>query len=120
MAAGELAEGRPFFSSIPEEPELTPELAEQVLRKAAKGKDDVRYDPSWRLLIRFNLWDLYGNANRQAIEDLMTDATAAAKDRFAAVWVLWNDKTGSMARNTWLNGEPGTRVIHRQDIRPSP
>ena len=37
----------------------------------------------------------------------MADATAVAKDRFAEVWVLWQDT----AHSTWAGGKPKTRIL---------
>ena len=88
---------------------LTPDIAVQILRAAAARKSDGRYEPGWGLLILLNPWNF--GADQQAIEALMADATTAARDRFAEVWVLWQDT----AYNPWLGGVPGHRVLRRHD-----
>ncbi len=85
----------------------TPDIAEQILRESAARKSDGRYEPGWGLLILLNQWNI--GVDQRAIEGRMADATAVAKDRFAEVWVLWQDT----AYNTWLGGAPGNRVLHQ-------
>lgn len=84
---------------------LTLYLAEQLLREATARKNDDRYEREWGLLILLDQWDFV--EDRQAIEACMADATAGAKDRFAEVWVLWQNT----AYNTWLDGERQCRFV---------
>ncbi|HEY5793584.1 MAG TPA: hypothetical protein VIU82_01105 [Bosea sp. (in: a-proteobacteria)] len=59
----------------------------QMLEHAATSKAAKGYDPSVSLLIYLNLheWDI----RQQQIEVAMQPCTAAAKDAFHEVWVLW-------------------------------
>ena len=90
---------------------LTPDVAEESLGARAALKSDGRYPPGYGLLILLNLpnpWE----EDWPAIETRLLSATAAAKRRFAEVWVLWRGNA-----YTWLGGVPGSRVLRQ--IEPS-
>jgi hypothetical protein len=106
IAAGKLNSDVPSFTDVSEGEWLTPEVAETALRTATGRKNKSHYDPSWGLLIFLNPGF---NTDQQAIEAGMAPATAAAKDRFREVWVLWQ----GAAYNTWLCGALSNRVIPR-------
>lgn len=97
--------GKPSVKAFPEEMWLTPEIADIALRKASELKSFGEYEPHWGFLILLNPIEF--GVHQQSIEALMADATEAAKDCFAEIWVLWK---GS-AYNTWINGARGTRII---------
>ena len=101
--------GEPFVEDFPYEDWLTPEQAGVALRAAADKKDRSVYDPSWGLVILLNPVEF--GAHQQAIERLMVGATAAVRNRFASVWVLWK----GVGYNTWQDGQPGTRRLARSD-----
>ena len=98
---------QPFVEDFPYEDWLTPEQADIALRTAADKKDRSVYDPSWGLVILLNPIEF--GAHQQAIEELMVSATAAVRNRFASVWVLWK----GVGYNTWQDGQPGTRELAR-------
>ena len=109
--------GQPFVEHFPYENWLTPEQADVALRMAAERKNRPVYDRSGGLVILLNPIEF--GAHQQAIEDLMADATAAVRNRFASVWVLWK----GVGYNTWRNGgagsgkfvQPERGVINDQD-----
>ena len=71
----------------------------QMLRDAAAKKAGKGYETSVSLLIYLNLGE-YGIRQRE-IEAAMQLCTAAAKDAFDAVWVLWK----GVAYPVWRRGE---------------
>lgn len=85
---------------------LTSELAPQILHAAAKKKNSDRYVSEWGLLIYLNPCRP-GGEEELYIENGMVEATAAVKDRFADVWVLWE----GTAYNTWQKSAPGNVVL---------
>ena len=99
--------GEPFVEDFPNEDWLTPEQADIALRTAADKKDRSVYDPSWGLVILLNPVEF--GAHQQAIESLMVGATAAVRNRFASVWVLWK----GVGYNTWQGGQLGSRKLTR-------
>lgn len=99
--------GQPFVEDFPYEDWLTPEQADVALRAAVEKKNREVYDPSWGLVILLNPIEF--GAHQQAIGDLMVGATAAVRNRFASVWVLWK----GVGYNTWQDGQPGTGKLTR-------
>ena len=99
--------GEPFVEDFSYEDWLTPEQAGVALRAAADKKDRSVYDPSWGLVILLNPIEF--GAHQQAIESLMVGSTAAVRNRFASVWVLWK----GAGYNTWQDGQPGNRKLAR-------
>ena len=99
--------GQPFVEDFPYEDWLTPEQADLALRAAAEKKDRSVYDPTWGLVILLNQIEF--GAHQQTIENLMVNATAAVRNRFASVWVLWK----GVGYNTWQDGQPGIRKLVR-------
>ena len=97
------------MEDFPCEDWLTPSQAGLALRAAADKKNRGIYDPSWGLVILLNPIDF--GVRQQAIEDLMADATAAVKERFASVWVLWK----SVGYNTWRDGQTGVGKLVRHN-----
>jgi hypothetical protein len=81
--------------AFPVEEWLTPDEAGFLLDAAARRKSNGRYDRQCRLLIYLNPieFDLH-HAETLAI---MKPATEAAKNHFAAVWVMWKGE----AYRTW-------------------
>ena len=92
--------------TLPPDLYLTSELAPQILTAAAERKNRNCYLAVWGLLIYLNPCRPGGQEERD-IEKGMAQATAAAKDRFAEVWVLWE----GTAYNTWRNSAPGNTVL---------
>lgn len=90
--------GQPLVKDFPVEDWLTPEQADLALRTAAEKKSHGNYHPRCGLVILLNPIEF--GIHQQAVEALMADATAAARNRFASVWVLWK----GVAYNTWRNG----------------
>lgn len=99
--------GQPFVQDFPSTEWLTPEQADVALRAAAERKSRGVYDPNWGLVILLNPIEF--GAHQQVIEDLMVSATAAARNRFASVWVLWK----GVGYNTWRNGQAGRGKVVR-------
>lgn len=99
--------GQPFADDFPSTERLTPDQADVALRAAAERKSRGVYDPNWGLVILLNPIEF--GAHRQVIEDLMVSATAAARNCFASVWVLWK----GVGYNTWQNGQAGRGKVVR-------
>lgn len=99
--------GQPFAEDFPNTRWLTPDQADVALRAAAEKKSRGVYDPNWGLVILLNPIEF--GAHRQAIENLMVNATAAARNSFASVWVLWK----GVGYNTWQNGQAGGGKVVR-------
>jgi len=102
--------GQPFAENFPYTEWLTPDQADVALRSAAEKRTAGVYDPNWGLVILLNPIE-FGD-HQQVVEDLMAAATAAARNRFASVWVLWK----GVGYNTWHNGQAGRGKVVR--LRP--
>lgn len=94
LDAGEL-----IVEDYPESEILTSDLAAPILDIAARSKSDGRYPPHCNLVIHLNPSDM--GWHQTEIEACMVAATAAARDHFAEVWVLWK----GVAYHTWRQGE---------------
>jgi len=105
--------GQPLVEDFPVEDWLTPEQADVALRTAAEKKCHGNYHPHCGLVILLNPIEF--GIHQQAIETLMADATAAARNRFASVWVLWK----GVGYNTWRNGERGSERLMPHEGSPT-
>lgn len=74
----------------PEEEWLTPSEAADLLAQAASKKVAKGYQPGSGLVIYLNPTE-YG-IHHDEIVGIMSESTAAAKDSFESVWVLWKGK----------------------------
>ena len=127
IASGKLAEGAPHIEPFPEDAWATPKVALRALEKAAeskaeKSKTNPKYKRDWGLLVFLNLLKPH-NQQQQVIEDGMAQATAAAKDRFAEVWVIWE----GTAYNAWRGDARGNSILRpldpfedTEDLTPEP
>ena len=91
--------GQPLVTDFPVEDWLTPDQADSALRTASERKSKRTYDPNCGLVILLNPVEF--GAHQAAIEATMANATAAVRNRFSAVWVMWK----GVAYCTWRNGK---------------
>ena len=79
-------------------------------RNPVSGVIGVQTDPA---PIDILLNPIEFGAYQAAIEALMADATAAVRNRFSAVWVLWKDT----AYCTWSGGQKSAEICCARSVR---